>query len=227
MTNNKGFTLIEIMVAITISMILLISAGQLLRDSNVINANSNKITSLSLVYDIDDALINASSWYWGLSLEKGIKNDNKLLPENYIVFLQSDSINSQISGRYLLLQSQTRDIYTRIISKEEKELQDPSIYLKKITAKKNEEDLWEVISNVAIEYKNPVWITNFYINNNNFKTSGNIILNNDPDNTINEFLTPTPDVTYAILELEFFDNADKKRFIIKIYKNKEIYINKV
>ena len=193
------------------------------------NSVSHRLTYSSVHNSINQALRNAMSGYWGISVSEWIKDEKTLLPEDFVVFFSSSHENNDISWSYSILETQNRESgnlsYMRVISKQEIEYPDPNVYLKNIVLKSDETDPGTQVANFSIWFKNPTGKTSFYFNDDSFVEEWNIILSENSTYTINEFITPNDSASYNVAELIFYNINEDQVFSYILHKDKQFYID--
>ena len=227
-TNKKWFTLIELLVVVSLMSIFIIIFWHSLVDNFTKWRMSIEITAENIDHTLNSSLNQASTWYGWISIWEGIKDEKTLLPGDFMVFFRSSIENDLISWFFSEIQLQERknsswDIYTRVINKKNNEYFSPGIYLKNIIGKVDESDTWTLLQDFAISFKNPTWKVSFYVNDTVFIQEGYTILSEDSGNTITEFVKPTEDTQYNIIDLEFYWMDGKRKFLYRIFKDKQFY----
>ena len=218
----KWFTLIEIIIVIAlISTIFLVTKNSILWP--IIDKKRVEVTSRLIHKSVNNEFQKSISWYGGKALDTAQKDEKDLIPEDFILYFKSNSLNDENSWFYQILESQIREensiSYIRTIKKNQFEYWDPSVYLWNIVWKINEDDsVWEDIDSIWVSFSSPTWKISFFVNIDDFVDEWNIILSEN-EWTINEFIMPTPDDRYSVIELEFYQYWEKV-FLYKIYKEK-------
>ena len=227
--DHSGFTMIELIIVMTMVIIVISSVAPGLNAIASKDVYGTRFMYSDIVYNLQTALWNASSWFGGLSIEKWENGKVELLPEDFLVAFQSDTSNTPRSGSMYDLSIQTRKNwsteYMRLIQKKINEYKRPWIYLRKITARKDDNDSWVEVGNFTVSFRNPTGNMSFFFDNPNFFSEGNIVIQENKTDTINEFPKITSDKIYSRVDLEFYNQDIKRIFTVKIYKDKQFYVN--
>jgi hypothetical protein len=226
--NNNAFTLIEMLLVVSLSIIFIVAFFWIWSNSYLEWRSIERLTYRDIDFNVNSACNNSIIWYGGVSIWEWVKDEKRLLPEEFMVFFRSSLDNDITSGYFFNIQLQNREdwniTYTRIIQNTEMEYKAPSIFLKTITWKVDESDSWNVLQSVWISFINPTCKTMFFTDNLSFINKWTIVLSEDSINTINEFIQPVENTTYNIIELDYYWNDWKKKFTYVISKDKEFYV---
>lgn len=227
---TQWFTVLELIFVMTILFIISITYFSMMWNSYFTGRQAVYNTALGVDTKVQNQLRYAMSWYWDSLVTSSGERDNKnLLPSDYVVFFQSSVENDEQWWHFYLINTQDRkntsSKYTRVVKREKQEYLSPEIFLKRIVAKNTPTDVWVVVPNISISFKNPTWKQEFYVDHFDLIRGSSSILWDDVGNTIHEYPYKTPNASYALYVLEFVDNNGNLKFTYTITNNKKFYID--
>jgi prepilin-type N-terminal cleavage/methylation domain-containing protein len=231
MRNRSGFTLLELIVVVALWAIVLSAIAIPMARISGRSSIASHLSYETIVGDIQRSLKESMNGFAANAASDAIRNDKNLLPEDQAIYFVADNSRNDRSQSYYSLELQTRKLgtarYTRIIQRDKKAYIGNWIYLKQITLKRDDSDVGISVGNIAISYRNPTGNTSFFYNSMNYEGDRNVVITSDAAKTINEFAEMTPDPTYKLAELHFYDEFEQEIFIIKVWKDKQFYVEQI
>lgn len=217
--NKKWFTFVEMLISISLLSIWIVLIWKF-SSTTVVAEGSLKNMMVNQIYWLyNNNYIKSKTWYSKLSILEEKKLEKTLLPESYGLYIDS----GKLLWNYIELSIQNRiynwNTYTRIIDKDYIPLVSNFHYIDSVIWYKTEWWNWENIKSLLIEFINPTWWINFYINEDIFLSEYWKINLDNSENTITEFLKINPNHEYLYFDINIHDNNDKKSFVFRIYKD--------
>lgn len=222
------FTLAELTIVLWIIIVFSVIAYNIWSGDVLWKKSLDKSTYQQIHTLYNTMRFEAENWYAIKATVNKMKDRKDLLPEDYVLYIQSNGGYSQESTKYYKIYTQTRNYmgvdYTRLIDIQTVPFVSNIHYLKEIILKRNENDPGDKVNSVAISFKNPTAIESFYIDNPKFLQKWNVVNTDGSSYTINEFSTPAEDNVYTVIDLVYYTNDKKKALVYRMHKDNQWYV---
>lgn len=228
--SKKGFTLFEMIVVITIIWITVFTFAHMLGKQSYAYERSVTYTWEQLISKLDSTLWKSMTWLWDSDVRRNdVKNSKNELPERYLLYFEAQWLsnlnNSEVKELYIQERQSSWVSYWRTTDIFGEDLFQGQLQLREIRLKESEGSVWDVVSSLWVSFLNPTGKMEFILNESAFDETGDVVISDNSEDTINEYLSPDIDSNYSLAELSYY-NEDRLELTLIIFKDKQYYIRR-